>query len=268
MFKAFYGLSFDPFEKDLDVKYFFKSKSFSEALNRLEFLKSTNGFGLITGEPGAGKSSLLRYFVNSLNPNLYKSVYIPLSTLTVMDFYRALCDGLGIIPAFKKVNMFKQLQECIYSYYNNRRITPVIIIDEAQFLKNSVLDDLRIIFNFEMDSKSYAILILSGQTPFITQLQRQPHEALRQRIVVNYCLKGFTKDETKDYIDSRLKIAGSTEPIFTDDAYELMYSSTSGLIRPLNSLARMCLISGANQKLRSINSEVVFQAQTELNITD
>lgn len=90
----------------------------------------------------------------------------------------------------------------------------------------------------------------------------------KKRIVVNYCLKGLTKDETKDYIDFRLKIAGSTEPIFTDDAYELMYSSTSGLIKPLNSLTRMCLISGTNQKLRSINSGVVFQAQTELNITD
>ena len=113
-----------------------------------------------------------------------------------MDFYRALCSGLGIIPSHKKVIMFKQIQESIYTYHQSKNITPVIIVDEAQFLKNSVLDDLRIIFNFEMDSKDYAILILSGQTPFITQLSRQPHEALRQRIVVNYYLKGLTKDET------------------------------------------------------------------------
>jgi type II secretory pathway predicted ATPase ExeA len=267
VFQAFYGLCCDPFPKDMDVKHHFKSQDFSQALNRLEFLKNTLGFGLLTGEPGVGKSFLLRYFVSTLNPNLYKCVYIPISTLTVMEFYRALCSGLGVIPFHKKVDMFRQIQESIYMYRQSKNITPVIIIDEAQFLKNQVLDDLRIIFNFEMDSKDYAILILSGQIPFISQLSRQPHEALRQRIVVNYCLKGLTKDETKEYVLSRLKIAGCSEPIFTDNAFELLFSSTNGCLRPLNSLARMCLISGANEKLKSIDAEVVFQAQTELNIT-
>lgn len=266
MYKAFYGLSDDPFLKSIDTKDHFKSKDFNEALSRLEFLKNTLGFGLITGEPGIGKSFLLRYFVDTLNPNLFKPVYIPISTLTVMDFYRALCNGLGIIPAHKKILMFKQIQESIYTYHYSKNITPVIIVDEAQFLTNAVLDDLRLIFNFEMDSKDYAILILSGQTPFINQISRQTHEALRQRITVNYYLKGLTKDETKDYIVSRLKSCGINEPIFTDSAYELLYSSTSGSIRTLDSLVKMCLISGANEKLKSIDSELVFMAQNELNI--
>lgn len=183
-----------------------------------------------------------------------------------MDFYRALCSGLGVIPAHKKVNMFKQIQESIYTYHHSKNITPVIIVDEAQFLTNSVLDDLRLIFNFEMDSKDYAILILSGQTPFITQISRQAHEALRQRIVVNYYLKGLTKDETKEYVKSRLESYGCHEPIFTDSAYELLYSSTNGSIRTLNSLVRLCLISGANEKLKSIDNEIVFSSLNELNI--
>ena len=103
---------------------------------------------------------------------------------------------------------FKQIQESIYTYHHMKNITPVIIVDEAQFLTNSVLDDLRLIFNFEIDSKDYAILVLAGQTPFITQLSRQAHEALRQRIVVNYCLHGLTKDETKEYVKSRLEKVG------------------------------------------------------------
>ena len=248
MYKAFYGLSSDPFSKDTKAGDCFKSADFSQALSRLEFLKNTLGFGLLTGEPGVGKSFLLRYFVDSLNPNLYKCVYIPISTLTVMEFYRALCSGLGVMPCFKKVDMFRQIQESIYTYKNSKNITPVIIVDEAQFVKNQVLDDLRIIFNFDMDSKDYSILILSGQLPFITQLSRQTHEALRQRIIVNYCLKGLTRDETKEYVISRLKLAGCFEPIFTDSALELLFSGTNGALRPLNSLARMCLISGANDK--------------------
>lgn len=267
MYKAFYGLTKDPFPKDIDTKFFYKSKEFSAALDRLEFLKNSKGFGLIAGEPGVGKSSLIRYFIDSLNPNLYKAVYIPISTLTVMDFYRALAEGLGVTPSHKKVNMFKQIQEAIFTYHKSKNITPVIIIDEAQFLKNSVLDDLRLIFNFEVDSRDYAILILTAQIPFITQISRQPHEALRQRIVINYSMKGLTKDEVKEYIIFGLKNAGCSDPLFTDSAYELIFSSTNGFLRPINKLARMCLISGANQKLRSIDSEIVYQAQTEINIT-
>ena len=88
MYKTFYGLSKDPFPKGIDIKHHFESEDFKEALNRLEFLKETKGFGLISGEPGAGKSFLMRYFADSLNSNLYKCIYIPISTLTVMDFYR------------------------------------------------------------------------------------------------------------------------------------------------------------------------------------
>ncbi len=267
MFKAFYGLSKDPFPKDLEVKNQFKSQNFTQALSRLEFLKKTGGFGLLTGEPGVGKSYLLRCFADTLNPNLFKRIYIPITTLTVMDFYRALCHGFGVAPSHKKILMFEQIQEAIYTSVHSKNITPIIIVDEAQFLKNTILDDLRIIFNFDMDSKDYAVLILAGQTPIVTQLSRQPHEALRQRILVNYCLKGLTKEETREYILSRLKLADSHEPIFTDSAYDLLHSCTNGCVRPLNSLVKMCLVSGANQKLKSIDTEVVFQAQSELNIT-
>jgi len=267
MFKTYYGLTIDPFTKETETKHFYKSKEFKEALNRLEFLKSTKGIGLITGQPGAGKTSLLRYFESTLNSNLYKCVYIPLSTLTVMDFYKALCDGLGVNPGFKKVIMFKQIQEAIHNLSYNKNITPVIILDEAQYLKNAILDDLRIILNFNMDSKDYAILLLVGQMTFINQLQRQNHDALRQRIVVNYYLNGLTKEETKEYITSRLALAGCHEPIFTDDALELLFSCTNGLLRPLNSIARLSLIQGAAKQTRSIDSDIIFNAQKEVNLT-
>lgn len=266
MFKAFYGLNFDPFSKEVENKNFYKSHQFNEALSRLEFLKKNKGFGLITGEPGTGKSSLMRYFKESLNPNLYKCVYIPISTLTVMDFYRALCDGLGVEPACKKVSIFKQIQESIFNYSSNKNITPVIILDEVQFLKNSILDDLRIIFNFQMDSKDLAIILLTGQTNFINQINRSNHEALRQRIIINYHLEGLGSSEVKDYIISRLSVAGCNEPIFQDDCYELLYTMSNGEIRQINSLARMCLISAASKSIRSINKEDVFNAHKEINI--
>lgn len=266
MFQTFYGLTFDPFTKEVENKNFYKSYQFNQALSRLEFLKKNKGFGLITGEPGTGKSSLLRYFKESLNPNLYKCVYIPLSTLTVMDFYRALCDGLGVEPACKKVTIFKQIQESIFNYSTNKNITPIIILDEVQFLKNSVLDDLRIIFNFQMDSKDLSIVVLTGQTNFINQINRSNHEALRQRIAVNYHLEGLGCNEVKDYVLSRLSLAGCNDPIFEEDCFELLYTMTNGQIREINSIARMCLISAASKGVRTISKDDIFNAHKEVSI--
>lgn len=266
MYKAFYGLSFDPFTKEVINKNFYKSYHFNQALSRLDFLKQHKGFGLITGEPGTGKSSLVRYFKESLNPNLFKCVYIPLSTLTVMDFYRALCDGLGVEPANRKVTIFKQIQESIFNYSSNKNITPIIILDEVQFLKNSVLDDLRIIFNFQMDSKDLALVLLTGQTNFINQINRSNHEALRQRISVSYHMEGLTSNEVKDYVLNRLGAAGCNEPIFEDDCYELIYTMTNGQFRQINSLARICLIAAASKGSRTISKEDLFQAQKEASI--
>lgn len=200
-----------------------------------------------------------------MNKNLYKIVYIPISTLTVNDFYRALAAGLGQFPKNRKIQLFTQLQESIISY-SEKNITPVIIIDEAQFISNSILNDLRIIFNFNMDSKNLAILILTGQPPLVTQLNRQPHEALRQRIILNYSFKGLSLDETKDYITSRLKLAGVSEPIFTKDALELLHSSSNGLTRKINSLVTMTLLSGAKAKLKTIDAEFIFQAISEIEL--
>lgn len=92
MYKEFYGFTCEPFSKDINISTAFKSYDFNQAFSRLEYLKSIKGFGLITGEPGVGKSFLLRYFISNLNTNLYKTIYIPISTLTVNEFYIALCN--------------------------------------------------------------------------------------------------------------------------------------------------------------------------------
>jgi type II secretory pathway predicted ATPase ExeA len=228
---VFYSLSKDPFTKEIDTDQAFKCNDFVQASNRLDFLKNARGFGVITGEPGSGKTFVLNCFLSSLNPSLFKAVYIPISTLTVNDFYTALCDGLGIVPAHKKIQMFAQLQETIASYYTGKHI-----------------------------------VVLCGQTQFVNQLSRQPLEAVRQRIVVNYTMKGLAKSECTDFIKHRLKLAGRIEPLFSEDALESLSAVSNGCLRTLNSLARMSLICGANRKAPVINSEIVYQAQAELAI--
>ncbi len=265
MFKAFYGMDFNPFTNEIDAKFSFSSNDFVQASARLDILRQHKGIGLITGEPGCGKSFALRCFVASLNKSLFKVVYIPITTLTVKEFYMALCDGLGVIPTYKKVNLFKQIQEAIYSYAS-KNIVPVIIIDEVQFISNCILDDFRLLLNFDMDSKNYCMVIFSGQPKLVLQLNRQHHEALRQRIAINYSFAGLSRLETKDYIASRFKACGKGDPPVEDDAYEFIFTTTGGFPRKINQLMTMALLTGFKQKLPSLNAELFLSANDELNI--
>ena len=130
MFKAFWGMEFNPFDKSISEKNCYKSIDYSQASARIEHLKHVKGIGLFTGLSGVGKTFTLRCAVAALNPNLYKVAYIPLSTVTVMEFYRSLAFALDLEPASKKIDLFRLIQERIISLAKDKRIIPFIVIDE------------------------------------------------------------------------------------------------------------------------------------------
>lgn len=174
----------------------------------------------------------------------------------------ALCDGLGITPAYKKVTMFKQIQDSIRSY-SSKNITPVILIDEVQFLSNSILDDFRLILNFDMDSKNLCIVVFCGQPKLVLQLERQPHEALRQRIAINYTFSGLSRSETQEYILSRFKASGRKEPPVEEGVYEFIYTTTGGIPRKINKLMTMALLLGFKEKQSVLTSDIFLKASDE-----
>lgn len=266
MYKAFYGLEFNPFEKCLDTKHHFISYDFKESQSRLEYLKTIKGIGLFTGAAGLGKTFSLRHFVSTLNPNLYKVIYITLSTITVREFYSQLSFELGIEPSFKKVDMFRNIQENLINLVKNKKIQPIIIIDEANYLRTEILNELKMLLNFEMDSKNYATCILVGQPILNTILSKNIHEPLRQRIVINYHFTGISKEEIKDYIQSRLKLAGSQDEIFNPNAIEAVYGCCNSSIRKLNQLLEKSLIIGAQTNKPIIDTEIIMEAQNEIEI--
>ncbi len=256
-------MEFNPFEKGLSEKYCFKSEDFKQATARYEHLKTTKGIGLFTGLSGTGKTYSLKCFASSLNPNLFKVVYLPLSTVTVIEFYRALAFGLDLDPPSKKVDMFKVIQERITSLAKDKRITPVILVDEAQYLKTEVLNDIKLLLNFNMDSKNHAIFILNGQPILNNTLSKQVHESLRQRIVINFNFAGISRAELEDYITSRLEICGVHEPIFNANSFEALYSCCGGSTRKLNSIVEKCLLIAAQSSVRTIDTQIVMSAQNE-----
>lgn len=115
--------------------------------------------------------------------------------------------------------IFHQIQQAINSMYNDRRITPVIILDEIHLASNKLLEDLRLIFNFKMDSQNPFILILAGQPLIRSKLTLNINNPLRQRLVVKYFLQGLKLEETKEYCFTRLRQAGLVEEVFTESAF-------------------------------------------------
>lgn len=255
-YAARYGLEFNPFLKNAkDI--FLETAESREARLRLDYLGENKGFGILTGSPGLGKTTAARLWAASLNPSRFKVVYSSLSTLTVMDFYRQIASGLGAEPSFHKNDLFNDIQGEINRYALEKRVTPVIVIDEADMLSHKVLSDLQIMFNFEMDSRDRAVILLVGQPRLNTTLNQSTHEALRQRVVMNYHMGGMTKEEGRSYINRKLEGAGSRQPVFDENAMEAVINAANGTARMINKICSRSLMIGASHGHGIIDAETV-----------
>jgi len=257
MYKSFYSLAGAPFSKEIRSSDAFPSTDYQGALNALNYLQKSKGMGLLIGDPGAGKTFTLRSFKESLNPSLYHVIYFPLSTGGVMDFYRGLAYGLGEEPKFRKVDLFKQIQHGIERLSGERKIIPVFILDEMHMAKDAFLQDLAILFNFQMDSTNPFILILAGLPYLKTRLGLNHHRPLAQRMIMKYEIQPLTREEVSNYIDHHMKIAGAKMPIFTESAVEAIALRSQGWPRVINTLTINCLLFGSQLKKELIDEEVV-----------
>lgn len=264
MYLSYFGMEFNPFDKELETKYAFETDDLKIMNNRLDYLKEHPGIALFTGNPGLGKTFCIRKFMTSLNPNLFKCIYISMSSLTVYEFYKQLAVSLGIVPEFRKVDIYKQIQEVIIDLVKNKKMKVIICIDEAQYLKTDIINDLKMLSNFDMDSKNYFTLILMGQPILNSILNRNVHEALRQRISISYNFSGISREELDRYISSRLTIAHGNSDIFTPQAIENIFTSSSGSIRVVNNIITKSLIIASSNSKSIVDDSVVLEAYNDL----
>lgn len=266
MIKAFYSLSTTPFAKENKGLTPYHSESFKETMACFNYMKQVRGIGLIVGDPGAGKTYVLRTFAEGLNQSLYKVVYFPLSTGTVSDFYRGLAFGLGEQPKSRKVDLFRQIQQAIHRLYYDQKITPVFILDEMQMAKDLFLQDLSLLFNFHMDSQNPFILLLCGISYLRERLTLNPHRPLTQRLMVRHQVEALNKEDIKGYIEHHMTSAGAKHPIFTESAIEAISSCTHGYPRLINQLAIHALLYGCQKKLEQIDAEVIRVVAPEFGL--
>ena len=265
-FVRFYNMSRNPFSKGLPCDLAHQTEDLRQVHARLDHLARAGGIGLITADPGMGKTFAVRTWADGINPNTNRLVYLCLSTVTNMEFYRELCQGLGIEPCFKKSDMFRDVQACVRSLVEERRMRVTVVVDEAHYLQSSVLRDLQMIANFDMDSRDMLAIVLVGHTVLAQYLSRQPHEALRQRLVASYRMRGLDEAGTADYVRSMLLRAGADPDILDAAALASAHACAGGSVRRLNSVVTNALTIGAQQRARAIDAEMVRCAADELAI--
>lgn len=260
-----YGLDFNPFIKNT-YDIIIETSEYREIIYRLNFLLNNKGFGVITGGPGRGKTTVVRNWVKTLNTSLYKVIYTSLSTLTVSEFYKHLAASLDLEPAHKKTDNFKNIQSEINRYYIEKRITPVIIIDEANYINNGILNDLKMLFNFDMDSKDRAIVLFVGLPQFNNTLRLVANEPLRQRITMNYNLESLSKDEALEYLKGKLSGAKCTMEVFNPNALESIINASNGIPRLINKICNSSLIIGNSKNANIIDADIIMLAVNETEL--
>ena len=262
MITAYFGLKKLPFGKDIKTEHMVETFDTREAGARLSYVKQSRGILLLTGEPGAGKTSILRKFVDALNPQTHQHCYTPHVTVSRSELYRQLNLLLKLPPKGRKSELFEQIQRSILDMYENSGKTPVIILDEMQMADHQTLQELVPISNFQMDSKVPFILVLIGQPEFRETLKRRIHEPLNQRITLRYHMAGLNPDETQPYIRHILKNAGRIDSLFEENSFEVIHQLSHGLPRKVGNLCLASMTLAMTKKRQTVDADCVVQASS------
>lgn len=264
MYEAFFGLNGKPFQLNPDPSFYYASKGHRRARAYLEYgLHQGEGFIVITGEVGAGKTTLLRGVLERLPHDSIVAAQIVSTQVDADDMLRLVCQGFGLPTAgLEKSTLLTDLRRyCLNEYERGRKA--LLIVDEAQNLPPRAVEELRMLSNFQIGSRSLIQSFLVGQ-PELRQMMQDPQmRQLKQRIIASYHLGPMESDETKNYIEHRLKHVGWTgSPSFDDAAFERIHAISGGIPRRINGLCDRLLLScylASGQQISDVLVESVAQ---------
>jgi len=266
MYEKFYGFKSKPFNLTPDSEFFYPSPKHEEALNRLLLaISERNGFAVITGEVGSGKTTVCRTLVNKLDPQT-KIALILNTHLGKKELLTSILEDLEIeYRSTSKTHLLSALNRFLIEQVS-KDINVVLIIDEAQNLTPSVLEEVRMLSNLETEKEKLIQIILVGQPELRKKLSRPGLEQFSQRIVFYYHLEPLDYAETKDYILHRLRKSGKAEDadVFTEGAIRRIFEYSGGVPRLVNLACHNALISGLVYETKHISASIASEAVREL----
>lgn len=268
MYLDFYGLKEEPFSITPDPRYIYFSPRHKEAFDLLTYaISHRRGFIELSGEVGAGKTTLIRAVLSTLPGHIHTALVLNPS-LTETQLLRAILNDLGLtVKGRDRLSYIEQLNNYLLFMAKEGRIVAVFI-DEAQDLNPGVMEQIRLLSNLETDQHKLLQIVLSGQPELRDLLNRHELRQLKQRISVRCHLEPLNVSETAEYIAHRLHVAGAVHGAvrFGEDAVELIFRHTKGTPRLINTVCDRAMLAGYVANTRAIGQEEAMKAVREVEV--
>jgi len=265
MYTEYFGLTETPFSIAPNPQYLFMSKRHREALAHLLYgIQADGGFILLTGEVGTGKTTLCRCLLEQV-PADVETAFVLNPRVSAEELLATTCDEFGI--SYPDGASLKTLNDELNSYLLDQHRSArkaVLIIDEAQNLSRGVLEQLRLLTNLETSERKLLQIILLGQPELLETLSQQSLRQFSQRITARYHLEALDRDETRDYIEHRMNIAGGSMKLFSRSAIRTVYQLSQGIPRVINLICDRALLGAYAEDKKSVSVLIVAKAATEV----
>jgi general secretion pathway protein A len=263
MINSYFGFTKNPFSRDVPAKEMLLWQEFENLKLRFDYFLQEGGIFLLTGSIGSGKTTALKYFASTINPNTHQVLYCASMFDAKKDFYRTILTMCGVTPSFYTGDCRNMLRKHFIDMHLSKRLSPVIIIDEAQNAPGFLLEEIRLLSNFDYDSSSPVLFILSGHKLLQQRLSYHENEALRQRLTLKFNLNCFGLEETCIYIKHRLTNAGSTGAIFADSVLAKIHEASTGVPRMINKICNTLFIAAVASEKKVIDENLFDASRKE-----
>lgn len=267
MYTEYYGLTGRPFQLTPDPHFYFDTATHRKAMAYLTYgLSQGEGFIIITGDVGAGKTTLVGHLMETIDRSRLVAAKIVTTQLDADSMLKMVATAFGIpIDGTDKSNILTRIEQFLRSHHREGRRV-LLIVDEAQNLPIAALEELRMLSNFQEGTQALLQIFLLGQPEFRDQLSSSAElEQLRQRVIATHHLEPMTREELPDYIAHRLTLCGwNGRPTFTQAAFDAMYDYSGGVPRRLNNLASRILLFGALEERDQIDESTVNEVIDDL----
>jgi type II secretory pathway predicted ATPase ExeA len=254
-----FGLRSSPFTKEIDDHDLWLPETKAALVTDIEEALAERQSVMLLGEPGVGKTCVLRALRRRLPQAGFRLTYCRNATLGRRDFYRYLCHALSLHPTATAANLFLAVETHVQELRRDK-VHPVFLLDEAHLLHPDMLAHLHILMNYEWDAKALLSLVLVGLPELESNLSRRAHRSLLTRIHRRYLLAPASVEDTAEYVRYRLTAAGSDRPIFPDDALAVLHELSQGALREIDRLATAALRDAARRKKKLVDREIVVRA--------
>jgi len=262
--QSHFGLNCLPFTREVAVGQHWEHEQFIEAKASLREVIEDRMSGALIAPAGSGKTQVLRGLVDRLPAARFTVHSFKVNGISKRDFCRHLAHAVGAKPAGHTAALVTSLQERFGDLVHLESRRPVLLIDEAHDLRPEVLKLLRVMTNFEMDSKLVLSVILCGQPPLRQMLARAEMEAISRRLAVYCSLRTLDRRETRRYVEHRLAVAGAASEVVSPSGYEAIFECSQGNLRACDRIALASLKLAARRKENVVDAELVGQARASV----